>query len=143
MKVQIKGVQEFRRTADKYIGEKTRQLNQETERSSRNIHNEAVKILSQGYKYPFNTGILKSNIRVRHNDLSSDVYTDVEYAPFVEFGTGNLVFTGSDFVFSTEIKDYAKQFQRGGNRNMIAKPFLFPAWEGERPKFITRVKKLL
>lgn len=137
MKVQIKGLKALQGDFAKYKKTTTDKLGDEIKKSAFQIDRDAKR------EVPVDFGRLKSSLRVRHNDLSSDVYTDVEYAPFVEFGTGNLVFTGSDFVFSTEIKDYAKQFQRGGNRNRIAKPFLFPAWEGERPKFIKRVRKLL
>jgi HK97 gp10 family phage protein len=59
---------------------------------------------------PVDTGRLRASIRPRFysQGLAADVYTDVEYAPFVEFGT----------------------------RKMAAQPFLHPAWEQVRPRYM-------
>ena len=66
---------------------------------------------------PVDTGRLRSSIRatIGGDGLSAVVGTDVEYAPFVEHGT---------------------------NR-MQARPFLFPAFEGERPKFLASLGAVL
>ena len=66
---------------------------------------------------PVDTGRLRSSIRATINPekLEAVVGTDVEYAPFVEHGT---------------------------NR-MQARPFLFPAFEQERPKFLAALAATL
>lgn len=66
---------------------------------------------------PVDTGRLRSSIRatISGDQLGAVVGTDVEYAPFVEHGT---------------------------NR-MQAQPFLFPAFEAERPKFLAALAVVL
>lgn len=64
---------------------------------------------------PVKTGRLRSSIRTDVKKLAADIGTNTEYAPFVEFGT-------------------VKQ---------RAQPFLFPAYEQERKKFIKNLKQLL
>ena len=66
---------------------------------------------------PVDTGRLRASIRPRFysQGLAADVFTDVEYAPFVEFGT----------------------------RRMAAKPYLFPAWEVVRPQYLRELEGAL
>jgi HK97 gp10 family phage protein len=66
---------------------------------------------------PVDTGRLRNSIAFELDEdrLSGGVGTNVEYAPFVEHGTSR----------------------------MAAQPFLFPAFEEERPQFIERLKKEL
>lgn len=66
---------------------------------------------------PVDTGRLRSSIRPRISagDLSAEVYTDVEYAGYVEYGTVN----------------------------MQAEPYLRPAWEAIRPEYIRDVVAVL
>jgi HK97 gp10 family phage protein len=64
---------------------------------------------------PVDEGRLRSSIRTDLKKLAADIGTNVEYAPFVEFGT-------------------VKQ---------RAQPYLFPAYEQERKKMIKNLKTLL
>lgn len=66
---------------------------------------------------PVDTGRLRSSIAVDFtiDRLGAEIGTNVEYAPHVEFGT----------------------------KNQNAQPFLYPAWEAERRKFIENASKIL
>jgi len=61
------------------------------------------------------------------------------YAPFVEFGTGDLVDVPAG------LEDYAIQFKGRGIRkvNLKARPFFFNSFFEEKPKLLDRLKKLL
>jgi hypothetical protein len=62
-----------------------------------------------------------------------------KYAPFVEFGTGDLVDVPAG------LEDYAIQFKGRGIRkvNLKARPFFFNSFFEEKPKLLDRLKKLL
>lgn len=64
---------------------------------------------------PVKTGRLRSSINSDIANIGAIVGTNVEYAPSVEFGTVKRP----------------------------AKPFLFPAFEGERPKFVRALINIL
>lgn len=64
---------------------------------------------------PVDTGRLRSSIQVASGQGWRTISTNVEYAPYVEFGT----------------------------RRRGAKPFLFPAAEAERPKFQAAIQAAL
>jgi|SRR5690606_5872219 len=66
---------------------------------------------------PVDTGRLRASIQIQiyPNGLTADVGTNVEYAPYVEFGTSK----------------------------MRAQPFLFPSWFEERPAFEARIRSIL
>jgi HK97 gp10 family phage protein len=63
---------------------------------------------------PVRTGRLRASITPHITAARGEVGTNVEYAPDVEFG----------------------------NSSRPAKPFLFPAWNQERPKFIGVLKRI-
>ena len=80
---------------------------------------------------------LKNSIRARNKDKTSIVGTDVQYAPFVEFGTGNKVNVPS------ELSEYAMQFKGAGIRdvNIRSQPYLFPAFFINRKRLSDRTDK--
>jgi len=75
---------------------------------------------------PVDTGFLRSSIRpqISFNELGGSVYTQREYAPYQEFGTGSKV------VAPQDVAEYAMTFKGRGIRkvNQRAQPYLFPAW---------------
>jgi HK97 gp10 family phage protein len=83
----------------------------EVKRSALNVQNGARR------RAPVDTGRLRNSIthETTPNGLAARVGTNVEYAPFQEFGT----------------------------RRNAARPFLFPAMEQERPKFLKRLESAL
>lgn len=113
---------------------------------------------------------LKTSIDVRGSKLEREVFTDVKYAPYVEFGTKSKVEippglegyamqfrggSGGSFTdFEANIKRWA---QRKGipeeavypimksilHRGIKAQPFLFPAFFAEQPQLIKKLKKVI
>lgn len=138
MKVNIQGISKAVKDLQKVQKTTSDKLRDQIRVSTINVERNAKK------RVPVDNGILRSSLRTRFGKLDADVYTELFYAPFVEFGTGTKVFQDPEgFTFSQEMKDYASQFRRGAGRNVQARPFLFPSWEEERPKFIEAVKKII
>lgn len=88
---------------------------------------------------PVDTGRLRSSIRMEFysNGLAAEVFTNVKYAPYVEFGTG-MRGAASKKPPGMPSVDYTLSWP-----GMPARPFLFPAAEQERRKFEERIKKIL
>jgi HK97 gp10 family phage protein len=74
--------------------------------------------------------------------LSKKVGNTSEYAAYQEFGTG---VHAAEYVATLppDWQEYAKGFYVNGEGRTPAHPFLFPAFEEERPKLIKRIKKIL
>jgi HK97 gp10 family phage protein len=139
IRFKIEGMKEAIRNIQDWELEKIRQSRLQIERSAINIEREAKNLC------PVDFGILRSSIEktVDASDagriLSAEVGTNVEYAPFVEFGTGSGV------SIPAGQEEFAMQFKgkTGRKRNYPARPFLFPAWEQERPKFVKSMEAIL
>lgn len=88
--------------------------------------NKATTLVSSRAKYrcPVDTGALRNSIHARPADAKGDtvkgvVYTAKEYAPYVEFGTGQR----GGYPYKTKVElAYSSDW-----KGMIAKPFLMPA----------------
>lgn len=69
------------------LGDKVRRsAEREIERSARNIERDAKRKAPTGAN-----NRLKTSIDVRGSQLSREVFTDVKYAPYMEFGTKSKV----------------------------------------------------
>lgn len=89
---------------------------------------------------PVDTGNLRRELRVVTNKvLNKEVYTNVEYAPYIEFGTGNLV-----DIQSEELNDIAAQFKGKGIRqiNRNPQPFFFPPFFSKKEAFLKKLKDI-
>jgi HK97 gp10 family phage protein len=139
IRFKIEGMKEAIRNIQDWELEKIRQSRLQIERSAINIEREAKNLC------PVDDQILRPSIAktVTASDsgrvLEAEVGTSVEYAPFVEFGTGSGVSVPAGQ------EEFAMQFKgkTGRKRNYPARPFLFPAWEKERPKFINAMEDIL
>lgn len=164
--IQIAGMKEVKRALETYKKTRTEMLMDAGKRSAINVEREA----KQNVRVDQNR--LRSSIRHRTSDdpLIFDVFTDVFYAPFEEFGTGRHT------QVPKELESYAIQFKGTGQGNFndlisnirdwarrnsipddavypiaakIAREgrpgnaFLFPAWEGEKANYVKNVKRLL
>ncbi len=80
-------------------------------------------------------GRLRGSIMIRfyNNGLTAEVGSNVEYAAFVEFGTGRR---GA----GAGLRSVPAEYAYGNSAGMNAQPYLWPALEAERPKFIARVR---
>jgi HK97 gp10 family phage protein len=111
--------------------------------SALNIQREAKK------RAPVDTGNLRSRIHLTHykNQLEIGIGTRVKYARAVEFGTQ------PHFPPPGALTGWAKRHGMAGNEERIAwkiyhrgtpaQPFLFPAFEQERPRFLAKVKQVI
>jgi hypothetical protein len=83
-------------------------------------------------------GRLRGSIRTKfyNNGFTSEVGTDVEYARFVEFGTGRR--GAVSLPVGTPLPE---GYKHGGKEGAAAQPYLYPALESERPNFLKRVKE--
>jgi HK97 gp10 family phage protein len=139
IRFKIEGMKEAIRNIQDWELEKIRQSRLQIERSAINIERDAKNAA------PVDMGVLRSSIQksLTATDsgriLSAEVGTNVEYAPFVEFGTGSGVSVPAGQ------EEFAMQFKgkTGRKRNYPARPFLFPAWEKERPKFVNAMEDIL
>jgi HK97 gp10 family phage protein len=125
-----KALREFGLQADKHIAAAV-------QGTAQNIRTHAVKSIQRGAKTgkvyektdpkrthkasapgeapATDTGRLANSINADIDGKSATVYTDLEYAPWLEFGT----------------------------QNMEPRPFLFPAMEKERPKWEQRLDRIV
>lgn len=81
-------------------------------------------------------GRLRASYRIQfyNNGFTSEVGTNVEYAAFVEFGTGQRgAASGLSYLPSN--------YKHGVIPGQAAQPHLYPSFEEERPKFLERVKR--
>jgi len=89
---------------------------------------------------PVDTGRLKGGNRFDiSKPLNKTIVNNVEYAPYMEFGTGGLVSVPKG------LEDIAIQFKgkKGHKINIRPRPFFFRAYFEEYPEMIKRIKKLL
>ena len=88
---------------------------------------------------PVDTTKLRASITVKSDDnrFTSVVYTNTEYAAYVEFGTGNLVSVPNGVS--------ASMFMGSGIRqvNMRPQPYLMPAFDRHAPKAVQAIDKLI
>lgn len=88
---------------------------------------------------PVDLGALKQSVYWGQIADGGEVGTDLEYAPYVEFGTGDLVDVPAG------LEDYAMQFKGAGVRkvNLPARPFLYPAYQAEKPELLKRILEVI
>jgi hypothetical protein len=121
--------------------EVVRHVKVEIEQTGRQIQyraKQAVKVdqatLKQSIFYePTNNGL---GAKITANAMSGDGDNRVNYAPFIEFGTGGLVNIPKGY------EKTAAQFKGKGIRqiNLPARPFLIPTTKSELRKMIKRLK---
>lgn len=109
--VEIKGDERARFKLNQLSLVKTEEIRRLVKETAINVTREAKK------KCPVDSGRLRSSIRwvLYLGGLTAEVFTDVFYGLFVEFGT----------------------------KKMKAQPFLLPAWKGEMPKYLAKLKVIL
>lgn len=123
----------------------------------KDVINESALNIQKGAKQrcTVDTGRLRSSIAIQtfNEGLTLQVGTKVKYAPFVEFGTGKFVDipTAAGFSATGRKTPWLYPESKGGKLTgeMIfthgskPKPFLFPAFEEEKPRFIKAMKGAL
>ncbi len=93
---------------------------------------------------PVDTGRLRASISIEYvrDGLGAEIGTEMQYAPYVEFGTKphEIKPKTKRALFWPGAAHPVASVQHPGTK---AQPFLFPAWEEERPKLLTRIKERL
>lgn len=86
---------------------------------------------------PSDKGFLRNSIKADSKGLFGEVSVGVNYAPYVEFGTGGLVDVPAG------LESYAMTFKGRDIKqvNLIARPFLFPAFFRETKQMDVRIDK--
>jgi len=91
---------------------------------------------------PVDMGTLRASINTRpikdDEGYGWEVFTPLEYAPYVEFGTGTRV------SIPTGYEEYARQFK--GQKSIVgmnAQPYLIPNFEMEKMALIENIKKII
>lgn len=110
--VSLEGLSQVKAKLDKLPEDVDKKVADLINKTAINIQNNAKRLA------PVDTGRLRSSIRIRFyrdNGPAADIYTDVEYAAYLEFGT----------------------------KRMSARPYMTPAWELERAKFEEALRSIL
>src|SRR5690554_5384134 len=107
LRISLTGMKQVRKALHDYGKTKTEEMRDATNRAGLSIQGEAKRRLASGMlDHP--TGRLASSIHLKKEDMENTVYTNLDYAPFVEFGTGDRVFITKPGIDSVEFSDEAK-----------------------------------
>jgi hypothetical protein len=142
IKVTVEGLDKVKSSITSYVNGKRKAITDQTNKSLINIRRETIRNLVGQMER--SGGRLASSYHITRLGLAGEVFSNLEYAPFVEFGTGEDVFINDKgFTFDSDVREYASQFKKGPGRNKKAKPHLFPSFEEERPKYVKAIEKIL
>jgi hypothetical protein len=135
LSIDTKDLNNFIRDIDKYTKNKIAAVDKEIARTTYAVQMKAKS------KAPTKFSLLKSTIDVEivKGQLSGKVIARAHYAPYREFGTGNLVKVPAGYA------NYAMQFKGRGIRqvNSKATPYLIPSITEEQPRFEGNIKNIL
>lgn len=133
----------FLRDINKFSDEKIKAVDKEVARATYSIHKNAVRrapIRKKAGRKKGSFGLLKGTIEAQVNQgkVSGRVIARAHYAPYREFGTGNLTKIPQGYT------EYAAQFKGAGVRqvNSRATPFLISSMEEEAKRFESNLKNI-
>lgn len=125
------------KNVDKVLGMLTKDIDLETilQDNSKKVKSEAKRLC------PVDTGRLQnsinsSTIRTGINSFESSVFTNIPYAPYVEFGTGRR--GDGSYPYETDL-----DFNYGENAGQTAQPYLYPALQNCIEELIEKIKEKL
>jgi HK97 gp10 family phage protein len=123
------------------------QFNLKVQKAVKDVVNESALNVQAGAKQrsPVDTGRLRASIAIEPQSQAPYVVrvgTNVQYAEAIEFGTAPRVITPTNkkALFWKGASHPVKKVNHPGTK---AKPFLFPAWEEERPQFLIKLGEAL
>lgn len=104
-------------------------VSEEIEAGVQSIREDAVKLA------PVDTGRLRSSIQAEASGLNGEVKTNVEYAGYMEFGTGGNVDVKPGW------EEIAEKYRGKGERtvNIAPRPFMRPALEKNAPEIMNQI----
>lgn len=137
--IRVEGLNKLLKDIDKKSEEIQKEVQFELVKSASQIESDAKRFAPTGQNSQLRAAIRK----FKESDFSYTISVpNVHYAPYVEFGTGAYAsYYLSDK--SPEMRNYARQFYVNGKGRIPAQPFLFPAFEKERPKLLKRMRKAI
>jgi hypothetical protein len=89
---------------------------------------------------PVDTGRLRQGNRfMAAKEMTYLIYNDVDYAPYIEFGTGDAV------NIPAGLEEVAAQFKgkKGVKLTRVARPFFFRAFYEKKAELLENIKKIL
>ena len=128
-----------------------------TKQAAQIIYETAVEIENKAKnRVAVDTGALRSSIRATKlsngssmikaglSNVSNSKGHLINYAAFVEFGTGQKPNTAYKILSNTGIATYAEEFKGKGKRKQIrtAQPYLFNSTDELLSKMVNRIKKI-
>jgi len=136
--ISVQGMNVLLRKIAKANGEVQAKVKRANQITSLNIERQAKRNATKSV----DTGRLRSAIVADHSGKEANVEVKVNYAQYVEFGTGAFA---AEYLATKDkdLREYAMTFFETGRGRVTARPFLFPAAEAERPKHIERMRKAL
>jgi len=109
-------------------------LRKTVEKYANSVRNEAID------RVPTDLGRLKTSIYVwRVTNFAMEVIAPVEYAPYIEFGTGDYAKNYLNSIADPELSFYAMQFYKTGKGRMPAQPYLYPSLRNAEKGFYFEV----
>ena len=139
--ISVQGMNGLLRKIAKANGEVQAKIKRANQITSLNIERQAKRNAPTNKKIGAG-GRLRSAIVADHSGKEANVEVKVNYAQYLEFGTGAFA---AEYLATKDkdLREYAMTFYETGKGRMPAQPFLFPAAEAERPKHIERMRKAL
>ena len=139
--ISVQGMNVLLRKIAKANGEVQAKVKRANQITSLNIERQAKRNAPTNKKIGAG-GRLRSAIVADHSGKEANVEVKVNYAQYVEFGTGAFA---AEYLATKDkdLREYAMTFYETGKGRIPAQPFLFPAAEAERPKHIERMRKAL
>jgi len=134
LKFDIRGFDEIKKALDKKVEAVTKGVDAEMDKSVMEINAKQIQYT------PVDTGRLRGGNTVDiSKPLDKKLANEVEYGPYIEFGTGGLV------TVPQGLEEIAMLAKGSGVRkvNMRAQPFFFRAFFEEVPKMLMRIKKII
>lgn len=134
LKFNIRGFDEINKALNKKIEAVTIDIDKEMTASALEINAKQISYT------PIDTGRLRGgNGFDVSKPLNKQLFNMVDYAPYIEFGTGGLT------TIPQGMEEIASQFKGTGIRkiNMRAQPFFFRAFFEVAPKMLARIKKII
>ena len=131
MSIELEGLNEVLNSIDLFTD--TDKLNAAIGKACALVEREAKQ------KAPKGNGDLRRSITSKVNDLEGVVYTPLEYAPYVEFGTGLFAESGGRTDVPWCYKDDEGEWHT--TSGMKPHPFMRPALNENRSKIIEIVKE--
>lgn len=129
VKIEIEGADALIRYLGGFNDQIAEIVSEEIEIGVEMIRNGAIQLA------PVDTGRLRTSIQAEASGLSGEVKTNVEYAGYMEFGSGGSVDVRPGW------EEIAEKYRGKGERtvNIVPRPFMRPAFEKNVPEIMDQI----